>query len=306
MVKKYYALSIKLQEVNKFIIIPSMNKNTAKAKVKLIALDLDDTLLNRKKEVSKKNLRIIGKAIKRGIEFVPVTGRPFFGIPKDVFLVLKPHFVVSMNGAVVSDCNGRDLPECKSQVTLSREDIDFVMELSKRTQTPVEFFTENYAYENPQVYKQRLLKFKGTVLENYISATCMEVEDIHEFAKTNNAQEIALIANDDEAREKIIEELKPRNLKVIPYGNYIEVTAIEADKGKGLLKIAKIIGLKNEEIMVIGDSGNDIPMLTVPGFTSVAMGNACEEAKKAAHFVTKDCDKSGVAYAIKKLALSFF
>ena len=58
--------------------------------------------------------------------------------------------------------------------------------------------------------------------------------------------------------------------------------------------------------MAIGDSGNDIPMLTVPGFTSVAMGNACEEAKKAAHFVTKDCDKSGVAYAIKKLALSFF
>ena len=295
-----------MQEANKFIIIPSMKKNTAKATVKLIALDLDDTLLNRKKEVSKKNLRIIGKAIKRGIEFVPVTGRPFYGIPKDVFLALKPRFVVSMNGAVVSDSSGRDLPECESQVTLDREDVDFIMELSKRSQTPVEFFTENYAYENPEVYKERLQKFKGTVLENYISATRMAVEDIHEFAKANSAQEIALMARDDGEKQKILEELKGRKLKVIPYGNYIEVTAMEADKGKGLLKIAKIIGLKNEEIMVIGDSGNDIPMLSLPGFTSVAMGNACEEAKKAARFVTKDCDKSGVAYAIKKLALSFF
>jgi len=56
--------------------------------------------------------------------------------------------------------------------------------------------------------------------------------------------------------------------------------------------------------MAFGDSGNDIPMLSTPGFFSVAMGNACEEAKKASRFVTKDCDKSGVAHAIKKFALT--
>lgn len=274
-----------------------------KTEIKLVALDLDDTLLNRKKEVSEKAFEVAQKAREKGIELMPVTGRPFYGIPEPVFRALKPRFVVSMNGAVVTDGFGKAIDGVQCEVTLEEKDKDFVMELARQTQTAVEFFTGNYSYETEEVCKDRMETFKGTVLEEYINTTRRSVKDIYSFAKENSAQEIALMAKDEKDKESLMQSLAPLNLKVIPYGNYIEVTAFGADKGQGILKIAGLMGIRKEQVLVIGDSENDLPMLSLGGVVSVAMGNACHKVKKAARFATKDCDKDGAAYAIQKFAL---
>ena len=74
------------------------------------------------------------------------------------------------------------------------------------------------------------------------------------------------------------------------------------NKGAAVLQLANQLGIKADEIMVIGDSHNDLPMMKVAG-KSVAMGNADEKAKAVCDYLTSDCDADGVAEALRKYVL---
>jgi Cof subfamily protein (haloacid dehalogenase superfamily) len=80
--------------------------------------------------------------------------------------------------------------------------------------------------------------------------------------------------------------------------NNIEINSREATKGNALKKLAAYLGIPLNETMAFGDDRNDITMLQAAG-VGVAMGNAGEEVKRAADYVTDDCNSSGVAHAMK-------
>lgn len=81
---------------------------------------------------------------------------------------------------------------------------------------------------------------------------------------------------------------------------YYEATAAGVDKGSGLKTLCDYLGIKQENVMALGDQANDMPMLKYAGL-GVAMGNAVEVTKKIADKVTTDCDHDGVAKAVNEI-----
>ena len=82
----------------------------------------------------------------------------------------------------------------------------------------------------------------------------------------------------------------------------MELNAPGISKGRGLMALAERLGLALDEVMAVGDSGNDLTMLEAAGL-GVAMGNATEEIKQAADVITADNNHDGVAEAIEKYVL---
>lgn len=80
----------------------------------------------------------------------------------------------------------------------------------------------------------------------------------------------------------------------------LEINKREASKGRGVHQLAQKLGIKDDEVMIFGDQGNDMSMFKNPDFKKVAMGNAIDEIKEKADFVTKSNDEAGIAYAIDK------
>ncbi len=85
-------------------------------------------------------------------------------------------------------------------------------------------------------------------------------------------------------------------------GYNIEINAAGVNKGRGLLELGVLLGIRREEIMVCGDGDNDVSMLEEAGF-GVAMGNAEEQVKAVADYITCSNDDEGVARAIEKFVL---
>ena len=85
-------------------------------------------------------------------------------------------------------------------------------------------------------------------------------------------------------------------------GFTMDVTPPGINKAVGLSRLADYLGIKQMEVMAVGDGDNDLDMIRYAGI-GVAMENAIDDLKKAASFITKDCDNDGIAYAIEKLVL---
>ena len=86
-------------------------------------------------------------------------------------------------------------------------------------------------------------------------------------------------------------------------GHNVEVNAAGVDKGTGMLRLGRLLGIRPGEIMTCGDGNNDLPMIRAAGL-GVAMGNAIDEVKQAADYITCTNDEDGAAKAIERFALS--
>ena len=109
---------------------------------------------------------------------------------------------------------------------------------------------------------------------------------------------------EDEIREKVLKELNDKGLFEISNSSLvnIEVNAMGINKAKGLEKVCSLLGISMKNVMAVGDSLNDIAMITEAGL-GIAMGNAQDAVKEAADDITGDNTESGVAQAIHKWVL---
>ena len=140
----------------------------------------------------------------------------------------------------------------------------------------------------------------------YIRTTRIWVDDICEFTEKGNKglDKIQALFADMAERTKAWEELSGvRGLALVgSLGYNIEINAAGVNKGAGLVELGKLLGIRREEIMACGDGDNDTVMLREAGF-GVAMGNAEEETKDAADYITLTNEEEGVADAIEKFVL---
>lgn len=109
---------------------------------------------------------------------------------------------------------------------------------------------------------------------------------------------------EDEIRKSVLTELKEKGLFEISNSSLknIEVNALGINKAKGLQKVCELLGISMENVMAVGDSLNDIAMITEAGL-GIAMGNAQDVVKEAADDVTGTNRESGVAQSIHKWVL---
>lgn len=273
------------------------------SKIKLVAMDLDNTLLDSDKQISKHTQEVLKEAIRQGVYIVPATGRIFKAIPDFLRNIEGVRYAVCCNGATVYD---------------QYEDrIIYTNHLSKDVTFSLFDILEKYhcthdIYQNGQGYMERRYlehlseyNVEGHLLK-LVNDTRLPVEDLrsHIEKQPQGIEKISAFFDDMEQRSAAIDELEGKNIASVSSAlqNNIELNQFGCDKGDGLTHLAEILGLTMDEVMACGDAGNDTMMIKAAGI-GVVMENGREELKEIADFVTKTNDEDGVAYAIEKLVL---
>ncbi len=270
-------------------------------KIKLIGVDLDGTVLDSNKKISRDNIEAFRECKKRGIHIVPVTGRPYSGLFDEYKEAIGCDYSINTNGATVIDIRNNERIISHS---LTQSKALELMDILSNFNCYYGIFYKDYGYLCTREYLGELMKYEGTSLHKYILKTRRPVESQHNFICTvDYCDNIYVIANSTPERERIRSEID--GVEDIFYScsqaDDLEIGG-KCSKGCTLTELGQMLGIDQSEIMAIGDSGNDLSMLESAGI-AVAMENASESIKGAADFITKSCEESGVAHAIKTLVL---
>lgn len=268
--------------------------------IRLIALDLDGTLLNNEKKISAATRQTLIQAQEKGVKIVLCSGRPIAGIKSYLeFLGLneRGNYAITYNGGLVQKT---DSGEVLSEKILTRRDIQNLYTLSQELSIPMNFIDRDYVYcplppeGRPSLY--------GTIMNAlpFIGAT---IDRLPGDLKINKVVYCTDQAYLDSAIRKIPEKYYERYSLLKSRPILLEITNKEVDKGKGLLALGAYLNIRPEEMMTCGDQENDLAMIRLAG-VGVAMGNAIPEVKESAQFVTKTNAEDGVAYAVKRFVLN--
>ena len=267
----------------------------------IIALDLDGTLLNSKKELSEGNLAALKKAADAGWEIVPTTGRFYGGMPDFIRGLPFVHYAITINGAYVEDLlEGNEIYTAEMPY---KQAIDIMKYLDK---LPVIYdcYMDNDAFmtealkakvdeivENPRIRKMFYdLRKPVPELKEFLENRGQDVQKIQFFTKDANLR-LELLEELPKVFENIaVSSSSPQN---------IEINQAKATKGLALIALAEYLGLDRTKTIAMGDGLNDISMLEEAGI-GIAMANGCNEALDAADWMTSHCDEDGVAKAIEK------
>lgn len=276
--------------------------------IRLIALDIDGTLLNSHFEVSLANQAAIAEAAKRGIEVAVVTGRRYdFALPV-VRQIDAPVTMIVNNGALVRTKDG----VTHLRHLLSRETARAVLQATKtwREATAVVFdrpqanqvMLERIDYSDPMrggyYTRNREYLAQACPLES-----CLAEEDPIQVMFTGPVSAM----RDAEETLRAVPFRSSFSLAVTVYEDkdfsMIDVIHPAVSKGATLAEWAGARGIAREEILAIGDNHNDLEMLSFAGIP-VVMGNSVPALKEQGWHVTRTNDEDGVAAAIERFALS--
>lgn len=266
---------------------------------KLIALDMDGTLLTSDKKISDKTKYCIKAAEEKGVKIVLASGRPLKGLTRyleELDLFKGDDYVLSYNGGVVQNTKTE---EVVSNCTLKGKDLKYIYGISKELNINIHAFCAKEGLITPKTSKYT--EYEATM--NGIDITIKnfdEIDDEDEIIKVMMIDEAEIL---DPAIEKLPKEVyeKYSVFKSAPF--FLEFTNKQVDKGLGLKRLGEHLGIKQEEIIACGDAGNDLSMVKYAGL-GVAMENATEEVKEAANFITASNDNDGIAEVIEKYILN--
>lgn len=272
--------------------------------IKLIAIDLDGTLLNDIVYVSEHNASAIKKAAATGIKVVVCTGRAYHEIPKSVFEIPEFEYFITSNGASITN---RD-SEIIYTNPMPKEVCDIAINTISRSVCLLDLYIDNNAYMQKSQTKEIANFNMPEGAEEHIIDYRILVDDIKKFYHEANkpVEKINLFFANAEERTKMVEKLskiEPLPQMAFSMGNNLEITSNTCDKGRGLEYLCQYLDVDTSELMTIGDSSNDISMLKLAKY-SVAMGNSPDYVKSEAAYITDDCKNDGVAAAIEKIVLT--
>ncbi|GGB11677.1 HAD family phosphatase [Macrococcus hajekii] len=282
--------------------------------IRLIATDMDGTLLNSAHEISQENIDAIRYAQSQGVTVVIATGRAFY----EANMPVKPTGLrvpyICLNGAEVRDeefnithtshLNQHQIKEVTK--ILRKYDIFY------QVYTNFGIYTENKE-KDLEIYLDISIqtgnapdekKIREGIERRLAQGTLKEVDDYSIIYERDGEIVMKLLAysNDQDKLEAAKAELNEfRSIAVSASArSNIEITHAEAQKGVALESIAEHLNIPLSQTMALGDNLNDISMLTSAVF-SVAMENAAPETKAAAKYLTATNEESGVGKAIMKL-----
>ncbi|EKN66670.1 hypothetical protein BABA_14472 [Neobacillus bataviensis LMG 21833] len=267
---------------------------------KLVAIDVDGTLFNDQKEITKEVNEAIQAAKEKGVKIVVSTGRPIVGaqpIIEELKLTDEDEYVITFNGALVQNTHTN---EVVSEISLSYQDLKVLYELSLQLDSPMHFF------DSKNLYTPNKDISPYTVHESHINQIPLHYRAIEEIPKDFLLPKVMFI-DDPERLDKIIAAIpnsfkeKYTMVKSTPF--FLEILHPSVSKGNAVKQLAEKLGIKREEVICIGDGENDLSMVEYAG-CGVAMGNAVQSVKAAAEFQTFSNNENGVAYAIEKLILN--
>jgi len=270
---------------------------------RLVAIDLDGTLLDRNKEISNRNKRAIALAIEKGTKIVICSGRVFSGARLFAKQVGSKDPIIACNGAIISE-NSKVI---YSNI-LGTEDCLRVLDICRKYQIYYHVYagdtmlTEKLGFTSLKYYeKNKLLppedRVEIEVVENMADKLKIMEGQVFKFVIVNdNVELLKRIRNE-------MEQIVSVDVMSSNYDNF-EVMNKGVNKGAALKKLSELLDIPSKEMIAIGDNENDISMLKYAGL-GIAMDNGENCAKEAAQYITAANDQDGVAQAIEKFVLGY-
>ncbi|WP_042461311.1 sugar-phosphatase [Neobacillus dielmonensis] len=266
---------------------------------KLVAIDIDGTLLNDRREITKEVNDAIQAARAKGVRVVICTGRPIGGVRpiiEELKLNDQDDYVITFNGALVQNTHTN---EVKSQITLTYDDLKDLYELSLKINSPLHFF------DTKKIYTPNREINRYTIHEAYVNRVPLQYLPIEEVPNDMIIPKVMFIDEPERLNQimgKIPESVWEKYTLVKSAPFFLEVLDPSVSKGNAVKQLAEKLSIKREEVICIGDGENDLTMIEYAG-CGVAMGNAEAVVKEVAQFHTLSNNENGVAYAIEKLVL---
>ena len=283
--------------------------------IKLIASDMDGTLLNSDHKIPKENIELIKFAQKNGIQFVVATGRAYYeALPALNNENIKCD-VISFNGGIIYDKNGNII----NITPMKLKDLYYTIEILKSLEISYQLYTKNTIYTNSietdiTAYIDLIRANGEEPNEQHLRQEARnrlalghitEVDNIELYLNQENNPAIKVIgiSNDLEKLKHATELLSGNdNISVTSSGaNNVEIMDKKATKGEALKIVADIHDINLKNAIAIGDNLNDQAMLDIVEY-SIAMKNGNKDLKKTSKFITeKTNSEGGVADSVMKL-----
>lgn len=274
--------------------------------IKLAALDLDGTLFTDTLEITEENQKMIKKAIASGTEIVIATGRPYCALPLELLKTLGIRYAITSNGAGIYELTTGN---CIFSRCMPPEVIVPIIRYLQTKDIQYDAFIDGKRYReaNKQPIIDRLTQFPAAT-RAFVKSNAIFVADLAAFIEEKMLSVQKMTINfyplPDGTymdREDVWHSLTANPQITALCGGYknIEYTRFGTTKAMGLRFLADLLHIPMEATMACGDTQNDADIMQAAGI-GVAMGNADNEIKAIADFVSKTNNESGVAYALEK------
>ena len=284
-----------------------------KALIRIVALDLDGTLLDSEKRLSEVNRAALARAAEKGVLIVPTTGRFFGMMPPAVRDLPFVRYAITINGAQVYD-RETDTAIVKDEIPL---DMALgIMEVLDRYDVIYDCYRRNWGwmtaalqdkaadYATNEHYLRMVREFRKPVPELK--------RHLRETAADGDVQKIMLFAPNSQVlgrASKVLDPIRAEMAERFPEikvtdstWNNIELNIGTAHKGNALKRFAEHLGFGLENCMAFGDGMNDFTMVEAAGL-GIAMANAEPEVKRIAKWIAPSNDEDGVAAGLEKWGL---
>ena len=279
-------------------------------KIRLILADVDGTLVTHEKVLTERARDAVRKMGEAGIAFAITSGRP----PRGMQMLIEPLQLTTPIAAFNGGLFVRNDLSVIEQRVLGREVVEATVEIITAGKLDVWIYRGNdwFVHERhgPHVDREEwTVKFPPTVVSDFSD----KLDDVAKIVGVSDDLE-AVARCEKAVRDKFAGDVLCRQsdhgcqshpavsaARSQPY--YLDVTHPDANKGSVVATLSRMLGIPADQIGTIGDMPNDVPMFEKSGF-SIAMGQASDEVKKAATYVTDSCDEEGFAKAMERYVLN--
>ena len=288
---------------------------------KLVAVDLDGTLLNSYGEVTQNTKEAIREAMKRGIEIVLASGRPISSVEDLAEDIGANHFLISGNGAVAYDIRNKEIIRNKF---LTKEQVLEIIDFCDANSIYYNIYTETEVITKALNYNTLFYHKENANKQEEKRTSISIISDIKDYvlkAENENYLKITVCDNDKSIFDSIIRRLRKiegidvldvahMSKKIIKSGTehipiqyyYTEITNENVNKWYALEAIMERLNLAREEVVGIGDNINDKELIENSGLGG-AMGNSAPYIKDMADIVVADNNSEGVLEVLEKYVL---
>lgn len=270
---------------------------------KLVAIDLDGTLLNSQKTISDQNATALKAAAQAGVDIVICSGRIYKGAMIFARLLELKGEIISCNGAIIRDVVSGELLQ---DIRIEKDDCTKILEILRDENLYFHAYIADTMYAKERGY--------GTVFYEGLNAKLplehrVDIRLINELDytldnNTTGASKFVVACKDlcylKEVRA-LFDQMPGVDTMSSSFDNF-EIVRNGVSKGKALEFLCSRKGICRDEVMAIGDNENDFSMIEFAGM-GVAMGNATDYIKSSANYITLGNNEDGVAEAIKRFIL---
>ena len=287
--------------------------------IRLVALDLDGTLLNREGHVTPRTRAALQAAVDKGVYIVPATGRPLASLPPEVAQLPGIRYVITCNGAAVWDLGADPVGAVYSRYSnavcllhslMPAETAREAFAVCESFHADLRIFSDGYACTDARsiaLAAARAAQKDSTEARQPNDGRFTILRDAAEWMSRNAfaIEKLCVFFEDPQQAAAALPRFYAVPGVEVVQGSpkNVEVTAAGVDKGEALRALADRLGVPHECTLAVGDSENDRAMLQKAGVAAV-MANGMPEIQALARLVSKaDCDHDGVAEILETLGI---